>query len=270
MSKPLAFVLGTICLLASTSFGEDLDEDSPGFGYYGNPDNVGPPPHEWGANPLWRTCAVGREQSPIDIESKNTTLVINDIFGLDTSYVPANGAFYINQANILEVKLNGGGQLKIQQKTYYLKQFHFHSPSEHTIDGVRFPLELHLVHKSENGELAVIGIPFSYGEENAFLATFWDELPLLTDSHTSVNLMNVDLREPNLDMGPAYARYKGSLTTPPCTEQVTWTVILGQGNTVSERQMWTYSKRLQYSNARPVQKLNDREVKRSVRLLKLR
>ncbi|KAL3692167.1 hypothetical protein R1sor_005818 [Riccia sorocarpa] len=261
MNNPLEFFLAALCLLASTGFGSGAD--SAAFSYYGSP-AAGPPPDKWGDNPLWRTCAVGREQSPIDVNTETATLVINDVFGLDTSYFPANGSLFINSANILEVKLNGAGRLKIQEKTYFLEQFHFHAPSEHTIDGVRFPLEMHLVHKSETGELAVIGIPFAYGEENEFLATFWDKLPLLTGSNPSNNLTYVDVREPYVHLRPAYARYKGSLTTPPCTEGVTWSVILGEANTVSKKQVETYTKRLPYPNARPTQLLNDREVKRNV------
>ncbi|KAL2621770.1 hypothetical protein R1flu_001975 [Riccia fluitans] len=270
MRNPLAYEFAALCLLAWTAF-ISAGEDSTRFGYYGNPDNIEPKPYEWGERAEWRTCAVGREQSPINIETNDTTLMITDIFGLDTSYVPANGSLFIDSANILEVELNGGGRFKIEDKTYYLQQFHFHSPSEHTIDGVRFPLEMHLVHTPESGELAVIGIPFSFGEENSFLATFWDELSLLSqDPDASVSLTKVDVREPNVHLGPAYARYMGSLTTPPCSERVTWTVILGEANTVSQKQMWTYSNRLPYSNARPIQKLNDRKVKRSVTVLNLR
>ncbi|BBN14784.1 carbonic anhydrase [Marchantia polymorpha subsp. ruderalis] len=264
LSKSTALRVTTFYLLAWVVFGADSD-----FSYYGRSDASGPRPDMWGERPEWRTCKDGKEQSPINIVTANSTFV-SDFYRLDTSYSPANGTFFIDSADILEVELQGGGKFTIGDTEYFLQQFHYHSPSEHTIDGVRFPLEMHLVHKSNSGDLAVIGVCFSLGEENQWLAPFWKKLPLLTSKDVVVNFTNIDVGDSKLHLGPAYARYGGSLTTPPCSEKVTWTVILGEVNTISERQMWAYSKMLPHSNARPVQKLHGRKVKNGVGIFKRR
>ena len=106
--------------------------------------------------------------------------------------------------------------------TYKFLQFHFHAGSEHTMHGTRYPLEVHLVHASDDGRLAVIGILFQQGRENQALADLISALPGTVGGYDPD--MTFDLND-LLPGGWDVYRYEGSLTTPPCSEIVDWTVF---------------------------------------------
>lgn len=104
--------------------------------------------------------------------------------------------------------------------TYDLLQFHFHTPSEHTVDGNAYPAEVHFVHAAEDGSLAVIGVFIEDGAASDALAPFWDDLSAIEDA--PVEDIDVDALLPG---DKTYYTYNGSLTTPPCSEIVTWLVM---------------------------------------------
>ncbi|KAJ6937656.1 hypothetical protein NC652_012074 [Populus alba x Populus x berolinensis] len=143
---------------------------------------------------------------------------------------------------------SGAGIIEINGTEYVLNQCHWHSPSEHTIDGERFALELHMVHESLDGKIAVVGILYKIGRPDSFL------------SSTVVGV--VDPR--NIKIGSRkYYRYLGSLTTPPCTENVVWTVVK-KVRTVTKEQVQLLRVAVHDdsdTNARPLQPLNGRTVK---------
>ncbi|MNH18937.1 Carbonic anhydrase precursor [compost metagenome] len=145
----------------------------------------------------------------------------------------------------------------LDNNTLTLQQFHFHAPSENEIDGKQFPLEAHFVYKGKGGELAVLALMFQQGKANAQLAKAWQQLP------TSVNQTAV-LNTP-LDIKALlpkqfdFYRFSGSLTTPPCSEGVSW-MVLDKPVNVSTEQIAQFRSIVRHANNRPIQPLNGRVI----------
>jgi carbonic anhydrase len=126
----------------------------------------------------------------------------------------------------LQVKFQGdAGSVVINGTAYYLKQMHWHSPTEHTVDGRRYDMELHLVHESAAGKAAVIGLLYEVGAHDAFLHALEPAIRRIADRRDREE--PVGAVDPRGARGRAsvYYRYMGSLTTPPCTEGVIWTLV---------------------------------------------
>jgi len=136
-------------------------------------------------------------------------------------------------------------------------EFHFHKPAEEKIDGKGHDMDAHLVHKGPDGKLMVIAILFDSGKENKTIKTLWDHLPKEKGKEVTVDTVKIDAVDllPN-DKG--YYTYAGSLTTPPCSEQVTWYVLKSPVQ-VSSEQIARFG-RLYPNNARPIQPFNDRDI----------
>ncbi len=219
-------------------------------------------PAQWARlNPKFALCAEGREQSPIDLSNAKPVDHARGV--LDYR---ATSLKIIRQEHAVEVTDNGhtiqinydeGSVLKLGTKTYALKQYHFHAPSEHTVDGQSFPMEMHLVHQSAAGELAVLGVLIKVGAHNPAFAPVWAHLP--SKSGEKVHLehvrINVDDLLPARDHG---FRYRGSLTTPPCSEGVTWIVAFQQIE-LSAEQIAAFTA-IFNGNNRPVQPLGKRLI----------
>ncbi|CAK9197673.1 unnamed protein product [Sphagnum troendelagicum] len=197
-------------------------------------------PDLWGElKPEWELCKTGISQSPLAI-TPNIMITDPTLGELDIFYTPnAVNATISNTGHAIEVDVGPEvGILKIYNVTYRPKQFHFHMPSEHQILEYRFPLELHLLHKSEDGlQTAVIAILFQHGPQNPFLAQVCMYLPVYTKYEETVNLCPIIFFGDMLRLGHTYGRYQGSLTTPPCTEKVIWTIMLWNWPTVSSHQL---------------------------------
>ena len=138
---------------------------------------------------------------------------------------------------------------------YKLLQFHFHTPSEEKIDGKSFPMVAHLVHKNEAGNLAVIGVLFKAGKENAALKEIFAKLPAAEGKEPLADKFDATALLPS---SLAYFSFNGSLTTPPCSEGVSWHVLKTPVE-MSPKQISAF-KKIFKMNARPVQPLNDRKV----------
>jgi len=209
-------------------------------------------PENWSRlDPQNATCASGTRQSPIDIRDG----IKVDLEPIRFDYKPS--AFRIvDNGHTVQVTVNGGS-LTVTGKTYELVQFHFHKPSEEKVNGQSFDMVVHLVHKADDGKLAVVAVLLERGAENPFVQTLWNSLPLERNSEVQVATA-IDLNT-LLPAGRNYYTYMGSLTTPPCTEGVLW-LVMKQPVAVSAEQIGIFS-RLYPRNARPIQPAAGRLVK---------
>lgn len=221
---------------------------APHWGYEG----TGGPSH-WGElSADFKTCQLGTQQTPIDLGS-GVKAQFDKPFSL--SYKPVPGKI-VNNGHTIQVNLEKGCSCVIEGTSYDLLQFHFHHPSEHLIAGKRFNMELHLVHKAENGALAVVGVFLTEGPANAVLKPVFDGMPQSTGGEKPLP----DALNPAGLLPPArgYFRYMGSLTIPPCTEGLTWTVFK-DAVPVSGEQIRKFAG-LFPNNARPVQERHQRFI----------
>ena len=171
------------------------------------------------------TGAVGDAQSPIDIRREDVTFV-HHLPDLRFQY-PKASLEVINTGSpdpeaTIRAVVNSAATLRVNEKTYHLTQFHFHTTSEHRLNGKVFPLELHLVHESTDGALLVVGVFIEVGHRNSELQRIFRDLPA-DETQTRV-ISRFDLDELIPDDRDTY-RYEGSLTTPPFTEGVQWIVF---------------------------------------------
>lgn len=162
-----------------------------------------------------------------------------------------------NNGRTLRMWCDPGSRITLGDRAFELVEFHFHEPSEHTVDGERAALEAHLVHRAPDGSLAVVGVMIQAGAENPLLAGIWPHLPERPGESTtlrSASLSPADL----LPADRASWRYPGSLTMPPCTEGVEW-VVLRSLVEASAEQVASFRAILSGNN-RPVQPLNGRRI----------
>lgn len=209
-------------------------------------------PEYWGnLDPAYVLCRTGRRQSPIDIAAARHDPTIGPL-GADYKKTRLT---LVNNGHTIQVNCEPGSRLAYGTQRYELLQFHFHSPSEHLIEGRAFGMEAHFVHRGAKGGAAVIGVLMTEGESNPALAEFWEYVPAREATvPTSLALNPAEL----LPQGIHFYAYEGSLTTPPCSETVQW-IVMKDPIEVSRAQIDRF-RSLIGENARPVQPLNDREV----------
>ncbi|MDE1928129.1 MAG: carbonic anhydrase family protein, partial [Burkholderiales bacterium] len=209
-------------------------------------------PQAWGRlEPDFATCASGQRQSPIDIHGGLAV----DLEPVQFDYKPSRFSV-IDTGHTLQVDVAPGNSIEVRGRRFELVEFHFHHPAEEQIDGRRFELSLHLVHKDAEGHVAVVALLFDKGAANAVLQKVWNNLPL---ERNQENPARVPLELP--DLLPAdrrYYTYMGSLTTPPCTEGVEW-IVMRQPLTLSSAQADLFA-RIYPMNARPLQALDGRRI----------
>lgn len=197
-------------------------------------------PDRWSSlNADWVLCASGMAQSPIDFHGAEDASDV-DRMALD---LPEASVRVIRQEHVLhelnnghtiQVNVDAGDTLTIGSQAFDLLQYHFHSPSEHTVKGEHYPMEMHLVHKSGAGELAVVGVFIEEGEHNAAFDAVWSNMPTEPGTETQIEHVRVNID----DMLPSDTtswRYHGSLTTPPCTEGVRWIVLKNRFSSMRRR-----------------------------------
>lgn len=218
----------------------------PHFGYEGDE------PEEWAVlSEHYEMCGSGQAQSPIDLTTSNLADLQNIAFAYGETAVNI-----LNNGHTIQVDQIQGSQITIGTDTYQLAQFHFHAPSEHTINGQHFPIEMHLVHKNAAGDLAVVGVLIAEGSENSGFAPVWAHLPEeengITATGATVQLASL------LPADQTVFRYSGSLTTPPCSEGVIWSVMQTPVE-MSAEQIAAFTEIIEGNN-RPVQPLNVRTL----------
>ena len=160
----------------------------------------------------------------------------------------------VNNGHTIQVNAAPGSSCVIGGTSYELQQFHFHHPSEHLLSGKPFDLECHLVHRSAAGDFAVIGVFIKAGENNAALEPIWRAMPRQAGPEQDAGRM-IDAST-LLPSDRSLFRYMGSLTTPPCTQGIVWT-LLRQPIEASPEQIRQFAA-LYAANARPAQGRNRR------------
>lgn len=204
-------------------------------------------PERWGdLSTEFAACAAGRRQSPIDLGRAARS----DLADVELDYQPASYEV-VNTGHTVQANATGAGGIRLDGEFYKLVQFHAHTPSEHTVDGEAADVGLHLVHANDAGELVVVGVLVQKGGTGA-LDDAWPELPAEGESR---QLDSFDASRLLPEDTESY-RYDGSLTTPPCTENVGWVVM--QEPTTVDSELVSSFRELFGPNARPTQPLNGR------------
>jgi carbonic anhydrase len=215
----------------------------------------GDPKHWSKLDPTYAVCATGTTESPIDI--KGATPADLPALKMDYKAVPLN---IIDNGHTIQVNYAPGSTLTVGDKVYTLKQFHFHHPGEEHVAGKKFPLVAHLVHADAEGHLAVVAILFSEGSANPLLDTLWKDVPAEKEEAMDVPGVTVNVAD-LLPSSLGYYTYMGSLTTPPCSEGVTWYVLKAH-ETLSAGELADFAKHYPM-NARPIQPTNGRKIEES-------
>lgn len=228
----------------------------PGFAAERHWGYEGDGPAKWGdLDPANRACSVGSQQSPVDIGET----IKAQLPPLKMTWAKAAETI-VNTGNTIQLNMGDSSVLSMGSGgNYRLVQFHFHRPSEHTINGASFPMEVHFVHSNTVGALAVVGVLMTGGRPNKVFNTI-----VLTMPNRAGPPIKADPKiDPNalLPGKRSYYRYSGSLTTPPCAETVDW-FLLTESIQVADADIASFAA-LYKMNARPVQKQNRRFVLRS-------
>jgi carbonic anhydrase len=219
-------------------------------------------PNEWcDLDPAFTLCCEdrpGASQTPVNIKSKKVKQA--KLPKLQFDYAKHTELEVEHNGHTIEAKVPAGeGTLAIGEKSYSLVQFHWHSQSEHAIDGRLLPMEMHLVHRASDGSLAVVGVFIVAGREHDELDEIWDDLPEHEGDLRMVHDFNLRKLLPEKR---ATVRYRGSLTTPPCSEDVSWNVFV-KPISMSRHQIREFEKvfsgkEFPHGNRRPLQDLNGR------------
>jgi len=215
-------------------------------------------PQHWAEiAPENRVCGIGTRQSPIDI--RDTIKV--DLEKIQFDYRPT-GFAVLDNGHTIEVDLASGNTLQVMGRSFELKEFHFHRPSEERVMGRQFDMVLHLVHKDADGHIAVLAVLIERGPDNkpqAAVQQVWNNLPL----ERSMPQTASEQLDPSqlLPADRRYYTYMGSLTTPPCSENVLW-LVMKQPIQLTSSQIGIFA-RLYPMNARPLQSASGRMIKES-------
>jgi carbonic anhydrase len=215
-------------------------------------------PAKWAAlNDEFAVCSGGPYQSPVALITESASSH-DDELSLVYGESPLDE---INNGHTIQVNREAGDDyLLLNGHKYELIQGHFHSPSEHTLNGETFPMELHLVHVDAFDHLAVVGIPIRAGAENALFKDVFEHMPSKAGEHYIPKGGALDLNA-ILPKELDFLHYLGSLTTPPCTENVQWLVVETPLE-MSKSQIDGFVE-VVGENARPVQSLHHRIVTRN-------
>jgi carbonic anhydrase len=209
-------------------------------------------PKEWASlDEKYRMCEDGLNQSPINITDVIAAKLNPLIFEGNSK-----ATTFVNNGYGLKVNFTSANSLAVEGQKYYLKQIHFHTPSENQIDGVSYPMEAHLVHANSAGNLAVVAVMFEISEDNVVLNKLLRNLPENAGEKNKLKseILGYDILPSNKD----YYRFNGSLTTPPCSEGVKWFVLKTPVG-ISKSQLADFDT-VMPTNNRPLQDINSRVI----------
>ncbi|MFN8374656.1 MAG: carbonic anhydrase [Anaerolineae bacterium] len=251
---PLLVILSLVCVNLLLSFSITQSQEAtptpapPHWTYEGEEG-----PEHWGdLSADFALCSTGRAQSPIDISEPQAVNLADIAFNYQSSALSI-----FNNGHTIQVNYDEGSSITYNETVYNLVQFHFHHPSEHTLNGESFAMELHFVHRSAEGSLAVVGVLLRQTESaNEAYASIFDNLPAEAGTPQPTEL-TIDANS-LLPSERLYFTYNGSLTTPPCTQGVRW-LVLQTPVDISAEQAEAFAHLFEL-NARPVQPLNTRDL----------
>jgi carbonic anhydrase len=225
--------------LLSTAPASAQEHKSGHWGYDGNEG-----PSHWGdMSPEFAVCATGHHQSPIDIRNPRQA----DLPPIRFDYRPSP-LHIIDNGHTIMINYAPGSSIRVDDKQYTLKQFHFHRPSE---------MVVHLVHADQDGNLAVVAVLLEKGNNNPLIRELWNDLPKEKEKEELLDTVTINVAT-LLPADRGYYTFSGSLTTPPCSENVTW-FVLKHPVAVTAEEIEQFTK-LYRHDARPTQPLYDRVV----------
>jgi carbonic anhydrase len=211
-------------------------------------------PQHWGdLKPDFAPCKAGHRQSPVDITKTEKT----DLPAIQFDYRPSPLRIVDNGHTIM-VTYAAGSSIRVGDTQYELKQFHFHRPSEMRLHGKRYDMEPHLVHADQAGRLAVVAVLLEQGKEHPLVRELWKDVPKEKEEEALLEAVQIDVGE-LLPGDRGYYTFEGSLTTPPCSEDVTW-FVLKRPVPISADEVAEFAK-LYPRDARPTQPLYGRVVR---------
>ena len=202
----------------------------------------------------YELCNSGNNQSPVNIEKT----IDGKLPAIAYNYNILVADKIKNNGHTIQVDIRSGGEIEVDGKQYTLKQFHFHTPSENTIKDKQFPLEVHFVHASEGGKLAVISIMYTLGAPDPLVEALWKQMPVSVGQSKRLAAKTLSVLETDKKL-KQYIRFNGSLTTPPCTEGVIW-LVKKPYLQVSMQQLEYLRTILKHPNNRPVLAINARVI----------
>ncbi|TAH38190.1 MAG: carbonic anhydrase family protein [Planctomycetota bacterium] len=253
---PFAALLLLVASSACAARQEATAKPEPAAAHWSYSGDTGP--DHWGTlDEAYFAAAKGVAQSPIDIVTGAAIEAQAPALVFTAASVPLT---IVNNGHTIEVDCAAGNSVQFGSQTYALKQFHFHSPSEHTLDGRNAALEMHMVHKMADGHAAVVGVLIQEGATNAAFDAIWQHLPATPGPEVTVPGVTIDPTS-LLPADRGYYFYDGSLTTPPCTEGIRW-FVLKTPIQMSSGQIAAFRKAY-YGNNRPVQPHHARIVLRT-------
>ena len=201
-------------------------------------------------------CDSGKNQSPVNIDSKKTSA--NKSIGIKFNYDLTLPETITNTGHLIQVKTRGWAKIKVEGVEFALKRLDFHIPSEHTIDGKHYPMEVQFVHKSADNQLAVVSRMAVPGRPDRTLRKLLENLPMQagqTKKLASNALKNIEMKKKYGN----YYRYNGSTTASPCEEGVRW-YILKTPMSFSKEQYEKLKSAVKEDNNRKIQDLNARII----------
>jgi carbonic anhydrase len=216
-------------------------------------DGISGPSHWATLDAKYIACAA-RSQSPIEIRARDVRTTALPALAFHYHPVPLR---IVDNGHTVQVNYDAGSWLEAGDTRYELVQFHFHRPSEEVIDGQRFAMVAHLVHRDAQGHIGVVAVPLSLGADDFSLKILWENLPKVKGAEVTRTDVKIDA-ESLLPASLGYYAYAGSLTMPPCSEGVRW-MVLKTPSLISQREVEIFAARYP-NNARPLQPRNGREI----------
>ncbi len=247
MNKLILSTAITISIFSTQGFASDWSYDSDS--------NAGP--DKWASlAPENTLCSNGKNQSPVNIDTKKTANI--QTAGIKFDYGMTLPETISNTGNMLQIKTGGWAKIKVDSIEFALQKIELHIPSENTIDGKHYPMEIEFIHQSKDKQIAIVSRMAVPGRPDRTLRKLMENLPMKAGETSKVShnaLKNTEMKKKYGN----YYRYNGSITTPPCEEGVRW-FIMKQPISFSKEQYETLKKAIPQDNNRPTQKLNARLI----------